>query len=66
MLLNGVRIFLTGFFVYFVNPEFGKGLMHYTEGWVMFVIAFILLGGLGWVLGRTESLWRRRAPEVAQ
>jgi exosortase len=66
MLLNGVRIFLTGFFVYFVSPDLGKGLMHYTEGWVMFVIAFVLLGGFAWLLRHAESLWRPRTREVAQ
>jgi exosortase len=59
MLLNGVRIFLTGFFVYFVDPGLGRGLMHYTEGWVMFVAAFTLLGGLAWLLARVELLRSR-------
>jgi exosortase len=42
--LNGVRIFLTGFFAYFVSPALAEGIMHYSEGWAMFVVAFGLLG----------------------
>ena len=57
MLLNGLRVFLTGFLVHFVSPELGDGFMHYTEGWVMFVLAFGLLGAAAWVVSRIET-WR--------
>jgi len=56
ILLNGLRIFLTGFLVYYVNPSLGQGLMHFSEGWVMFVLAFLILGGLAWVMARLERL----------
>jgi len=58
VLLNGVRVFLTGFLVHFVNPRLGDGFMHMTEGWVVFVIAFGMLGGLAWLLIHVERLWR--------
>ncbi len=58
VLLNGVRIFLTGFLVYFVNPELGDGVMHYTEGWGMFVVAFAILAGLAWCLVQVDGLRR--------
>lgn len=58
VLLNGVRVFLTGFLVHFVDPRLGDGFMHMTEGWVMFVIAFGMLGGLAWLLIQLERLWR--------
>jgi exosortase len=61
--LNGVRIFLTGFTVFFIDPALGEGLMHLTEGWVMFVTAFALLGGVAWVLVRAER--RFLVPESA-
>jgi hypothetical protein len=28
--------------------------MHVTEGWLLFVVAFGLLGGLAWLLGMAE------------
>lgn len=70
MFLNGIRIFLTGFLVYFVDPSLGEGVMHYTEGWVLFVVAFLILGGLTagiaaleqWVRGRRD----RAADESAE
>ena len=58
IMLNGVRVFLTGFLVYFVDPKMGEGFMHLTEGWMIFVVAFALLGGVSWLLGNAESrLW---------
>jgi len=53
--LNGVRVFLTGFLVFFVDPKMGEGFMHLTEGWLMFVIAFGLLGLLAWAVATVES-----------
>lgn len=54
MVLNAVRIFLTGFFVYFVDPRLAEGIMHVTEGWAIFVVAFIILAGFAWVLSISE------------
>lgn len=54
MILNGVRVFLTGFLVYYVNPALADGFMHMTEGWVIFVVAFAILGGIAWVLTQIE------------
>jgi exosortase len=63
MFLNGVRIFLTGFLVYFVSPALGEGLMHYSEGWGIFLVAFALLGALALVTARLEAVGSvRRAP----
>ena len=53
--LNGVRIFLTGFLAYNVDPSLADGVMHYTEGWGLFVVAFLLLMGLAWVTRQAEK-----------
>ena len=55
MVINGLRVFLTGFLVYFVSPEAGEGFMHLTEGWVMFIVAFGILGAASWALTKVES-----------
>lgn len=63
MALNAVRIFFTGFFVYYVNPALAEGIMHLTEGWAIFVVAFVILGAMAWLLDRIEKLaMARRAP----
>ena len=61
ILINGFRIFLTAFLVYFVSPEAGSGFMHTTEGWLMFVIAFASLGAVASLLLFIEGRAARRA-----
>lgn len=55
MVLNSVRIFLTGFTVFYVDQALGEGLMHYTEGWAMFLAAFLVLGAATWLVARSEA-----------
>lgn len=58
IVLNGVRIFLSGFLVYFVSPGLAEGMLHYTQGTAIFIVACIALSGLAWGLGRVEHRWR--------
>ena len=44
MALNAVRVFLTGFLSFYVDPRLAEGFMHLSQGWVIFVVAFGLLG----------------------
>jgi len=55
MVLNGVRIFLVGFLVYYVDARLADGFLHATEGWAMFVVAFTTLGVIAWGLRRAEA-----------
>ena len=48
ILINGVRVFITGFLVYFVSPSLGEGFMHITEGWLLFLVSFTSLGLIAW------------------
>jgi exosortase len=59
ILINGVRVFLTGFLVFFVSPELGQGFMHMTEGWLLFIVSFAFIGGLAWLGGAAERLFVR-------
>lgn len=58
VLLNGVRVFLTGFLVLFVSPKAADGFSHMTEGWLMFVVAFGLLALVTMIAVKIE----RRVP----
>lgn len=44
IVVNGLRVFLTGFLVYFVSPALGTGFLHLTEGWLLFVVSMLALG----------------------
>jgi exosortase len=56
VLVNAFRVFLTGFLILFVDPRLGDGFMHASEGWLMFVLAFGVLGGFAWAMTRVERL----------
>lgn len=60
ILINAVRVFLTGFLVFFVSPEMGDGFMHLTEGWLLFLVAFGSLGLFGWLLTLLEGRFSYR------
>jgi hypothetical protein len=34
--------------------------MHYTEGWALFAVAFILVGAVAWVFTHAEHLYYGR------
>ena len=55
IVLNGVRVFLTGFLVYFVDPALGEGFLHLTEGMLVFIVAFAILGALAFGVGALET-----------
>ncbi len=58
ILVNAIRVFLTGFLVYFVDPKLGEGFLHLTEGWLLFVVAFTVLGVVAWAASRVEERLR--------
>ncbi len=60
VLLNGIRVFLTGFLVFFIDPKLGEGFLHATEGLAIFIVAFVILGGIAWLLTGIESIWVKR------
>jgi exosortase len=62
--INGVRVFLTGFLVYFVDPKLGEGFMHITEGWLLFVVSFAIVGGVAFLLTFVDKWWTRRKEPV--
>ena len=59
--VNGVRVFVTGFLVYYVSPALGQGFMHETEGWLLFLVSLVSLGLVAWLVMLAERraiAWR--------
>jgi exosortase len=48
--INGVRVFLTGFLVFFIDPKLGEGFMHLTQGYLLFLVSLGILAGVTWLL----------------
>ena len=61
MILNGARVFLTGFLVYYVDPRLGEGFLHYTEGWAIFIVAFAILATTALMISRLELAYLTKA-----
>jgi len=57
ILINGVRVFLTGFLVYFVDPKLGEGFLHLTEGWLLFVVSLVLTALAAWSIRALERVF---------
>lgn len=59
VIVNGVRVFITGFLVAFVDPSLADGFTHITEGWLLFLVAFAILAlityGIVWIERRLTS-----------
>ena len=66
LMVNAVRVFMTGFLIVFVDPKLGEGFMHLTEGWLLFLVSLALTAGAAWLIGVVEGrLHRKRAGEAA-
>ena len=65
IVINGVRVFLTAFLVYFVSPELGKGFMHITEGWLLFLVSLASLAAVAWIGVLAERRFARNRVAVA-
>jgi exosortase len=65
IVINGLRVFLTGFLVFFVSPSFGEGFMHLTQGWLLFLVSMGILACIAWVSSLAERWAARRTEEPA-
>ena len=65
ILVNGFRVFLTGFLVLYVSPKMGEGFMHESEGLVLFGGAFLITALVTWGLSAIEGLISRQRPVTA-
>jgi exosortase len=66
IVVNGIRVFVTGFLVYYISPSLGQGFMHETEGWLLFLVSLLALGAAAWlvlVAERHARAWR--SPEAS-
>jgi exosortase len=55
IIANSGRVTLTGLLSE-VNPELAEGIYHTMEGWVIFIIAFLMLAGLHWLINWVYSI----------
>jgi len=52
ILTNALRVSGTGVLAHYYGTEVADGFFHSFSGWVIYIAAFLLLFGVGWVLDR--------------
>jgi len=62
MTANVIRVALTGYIMYYVNPQYASGPYHTLEGLLMLGFGLSLLRGGCWVLDQVAELTRPEAP----
>jgi len=60
ILSNSGRVTITGILSE-INPELARGFFHSLEGWIIFLIALVMLGGLHFLINR----FARKSPAEA-
>jgi exosortase len=57
---NALRVSGTGVLSHYYGTEVADGFFHSFSGWVVYVVAFILLVGMGWLIDRLNPNRRGR------
>jgi exosortase len=58
---NGFRIFGTGLLVQYWDPDKAEGFFHAFSGWLIFVVALVMLYGVHRLI---LLIWKRKGPEA--
>ena len=52
ILTNALRVSGTGVLAHYYGPEIADGFFHSFSGWVIYIVAFLMLFGVAWILDR--------------
>jgi len=52
ILTNALRVSGTGVLAHFYGTQVADGFFHEFSGWVIYIVAFVMLFGVGWILDR--------------
>jgi exosortase len=56
ILTNAMRVSGTGVLAHYYGTEVADGFFHAFSGWVVYIVAFLLLFAVGWILDRVPGL----------
>jgi exosortase/archaeosortase family protein len=54
ILTNALRVSGTGVLAHYYGTKVADGFFHSFSGWVVYIVAFLILFGVGWILDRTK------------
>jgi exosortase/archaeosortase family protein len=61
ILTNAARVSGTGILARYYGTQIADGFFHSFSGWVIYIVAFLLLFGVGWVLERIRLVSSRKS-----
>ena len=59
---NAARVSGTGVLAHYYGTEVADGFFHSFSGWVVYIVAFLLLFVVGWLLDRAGAIGKRGGP----
>ncbi len=66
ILTNALRVSGTGVLAHYYGPEVADGFFHSFSGWVIYIVAFLMLFGVGWILDRFRPSYDKAPPAASQ
>ncbi|CAN5805432.1 exosortase [soil metagenome] len=66
ILTNALRVSGTGVLAHYYGPEVADGFFHSFSGWVIYIAAFLLLFGVGWILDRFRPAYLKTPAAAPQ
>ena len=61
---NALRVSGTGVLAHYYGTRVADGFFHSFSGWVIYVVAFLLLFAVGWILDRVKPSIKTAGPEL--
>jgi exosortase/archaeosortase family protein len=59
---NALRVSGTGVLAHYYGTEVADGFFHSFSGWVIYIVAFLMLFGVGWIMDRFKPAPRGARP----
>jgi len=67
---NALRVSGTGVLAHYYGTKVADGFFHSFSGWVIYIVAFLMLFGVGWILDRvkpaSDNLLKARSSEASR
>lgn len=63
---NALRVSGTGVLAHYYGTQVADGFFHEFSGWVIYVVAFLMLFGVGWILDRFRPAAKKKEETMVQ
>ena len=64
ILTNALRVSGTGVLAHYYGTQVADGFFHSFSGWAIYIVAFLMLFGVGWILDRFKPASEDKKPKI--